>query len=87
MPSTTQVQELELQIDVAVSPAYAEILTPEASVLSPAWRLNSTRGERNYSPAGKCAKVNSTPATIRISSRRPPRFAPANGKSLRFRLI
>jgi len=30
MPSTTQVQELELQINAPVSPAYAEILTPEA---------------------------------------------------------
>src|SRR5450755_1585210 len=30
MPSTTQVHELELQINAPVSPAYAEILTPEA---------------------------------------------------------
>lgn len=30
MPSTTQVQGLELQINAPVSPAYAEILTPEA---------------------------------------------------------
>jgi len=30
MPSTTQVQELELQINAPVTPAYAEILTPEA---------------------------------------------------------
>ena len=30
MSSTTQVQELELQINAPVSPAYAEILTPEA---------------------------------------------------------
>jgi malate synthase len=30
MPSTTQVQELELQITAPVTPAYAEILTPEA---------------------------------------------------------
>src|SRR5579862_1029219 len=30
MSSTTQVQELELQITAPVSPAYAEILTPEA---------------------------------------------------------
>jgi len=30
MPSTTQIQELELQINAPVSPAYAEILTPEA---------------------------------------------------------
>jgi len=30
MPSTTQVQELDLQINAPISPAYAEILTPEA---------------------------------------------------------
>src|SRR5580765_5624082 len=30
MSSTTQMQELELQINAPVSPAYAEILTPEA---------------------------------------------------------
>ena len=33
MPSTTQVQELELQINAPVSPAYAEILTPGSAAL------------------------------------------------------
>src|SRR5689334_2680814 len=30
MPSTTQARELDLQIYAPISPAYAEILTPEA---------------------------------------------------------
>ena len=29
MSSTTQVRELDLQINAPISPAYAEILTPE----------------------------------------------------------
>jgi len=47
MPSTTQVQELELQITAPVSPAYAEILTPEAQrfVASLAAQFDARRKE------------------------------------------
>src|SRR6185312_4240449 len=47
MPSTTQVQELELQINGPVSPAYAEILTPEAQrfVASLAAQFDARRKE------------------------------------------
>jgi len=47
MPSTTQVQELELQINAPVSPAYAEILTPEAQrfVASLAAQFDARRKE------------------------------------------
>jgi len=47
MSSTTQVQELELQINAPISPAYAEILTPEAQrfVASLASQFDARRKE------------------------------------------